>query len=224
MRRSFSTSRYRHTLLKGTPSPSAQTRAASVKTLSRSLWGRAKLPKPAIAACWRRSFSTLAESSAMREFPRYGGCGMQHLEAARKGRHCRAGGQQLGDDLQPTQKIGAAVGFGEASMAVDGGHNLRHVAGGIEHTKTTEAAQSGGDLGPELTIGEPQVDDGKVRLVTKAELDRLGDRTGNAAHLIAMRDQRFFGHVGNHEVVFGDQDLEHAPSSSSAPGDRSRRQ
>src|ERR1700738_4656257 len=47
----------------GTLRASAQTLAASVKIFSRSLWQRAKLPNPAIAACWRRSLRIMASVS-----------------------------------------------------------------------------------------------------------------------------------------------------------------
>src|SRR5664279_540110 len=58
MRRSSCSARYRHTLAKGTPRPSAQARAASVRIFGRSRSRRAKLPKLAMEACWQSSLST----------------------------------------------------------------------------------------------------------------------------------------------------------------------
>jgi hypothetical protein len=46
-----------------------ETRAASVRTFSKSLSRRAKLPKRAIAACWRRSLPNFAPSAFMRRLP-----------------------------------------------------------------------------------------------------------------------------------------------------------
>ena len=135
----------------------------------------------------------------------------QHLEPARKRRRRRAGGDDLGDDFQTAQEIGGAVGLGEAGVAVGGcQHDLRDVAGGIEDAEPAKGAQLGGDLGAEPAVGEPQVDDGKVGLVTPAERDRLGDGAGDAAHLVTVLDEDLFGHIGDHQVVFGNQDLEHA--------------
>jgi hypothetical protein len=57
-RRSPSSDRYRQTLQKATPRPSAQTRAASVNTLPRSASPGAKLPNLASAACCLRKRAT----------------------------------------------------------------------------------------------------------------------------------------------------------------------
>jgi hypothetical protein len=76
----------------------------------------------------------------------------------------------------------------------------------------------GGNLGAKLPIGQPQVDEGEVRLVTQAEHDPLGDGAGDSAHLVAALDQDLLDRIGDHQVVLGDQDLEHVPSFLTALG------
>jgi hypothetical protein len=48
------------------------------------------------------------------------------------------------------------------------------------------------------------------RLVTLSERDRLGDSACDATHLVPSVDQQHLDHIGVHQVIFGNQDLEHA--------------
>jgi hypothetical protein len=57
--------------------------------------------------------------------------------------------------------------------------------------------------------------------VPPTEPDSLGDGTGDAAHLVPGIDEDLFDHIGDHQVVFGDQHLGHAPVPSSRAGRRS---
>ena len=58
---------------------------------------------------------------------------------------------------------------------------------------------------PNAAPGQSQVNDRQVRLVVPGELDRLGDGAGDAAYLVAGFDEHLFGHVGDHQIVFGNQ-------------------
>ena len=71
------------------------------------------------------------------------------------------------------------------------------------------------DFGPEPTVGQPQIEDDKVRLAMPCERDRVGDGAGDAAYLVTVLDKNLFREIRQHEVVFDNQDLEHAQSSSS---------
>ena len=44
--------------------------------------------------------------------------------------------------------------------------------------------------------------------------DRVADRAGDAAYLVTVLDKKLFREISEHEVVFDNQDLEHAQSSS----------
>jgi hypothetical protein len=39
--------------------------------------------------------------------------------------------------------------------------------------------------------------------------NRLGHGAADAAHLVTVLDENLFRYIGNHQVVFGNQDLEH---------------
>jgi hypothetical protein len=179
------------------------------RTLNRLFWRRAKLPKPATAACWRRKLRTCSTISLMRAFSsdRRG----QHLESVRKRLRNRSSCGHVSDDFQTAQQVVGDVGFGEAAMAVDGGQmDLRSVPRGVKDSEMGQPAQSGGDLGAETTIGEPQVKDGEVGFVALTEFNPLGNGPSDATHLVAVFDKYLFDHVGYHQVVFGDQNLQHA--------------
>jgi len=40
--------------------------------------------------------------------------------------------------------------------------------------------------------------------------DRLGDRASDSANFVSRVNEDFFRQIGEHQVVFGNQDLEHA--------------
>src|SRR5476651_1169052 len=42
-----------------------------------------------------------------------------------------------------------------------------------------------------------------------SQSDRLGHGAGDTAHLVTMLDENLFRHICDHQVVFGNQDLEH---------------
>ena len=67
----------------------------------------------------------------------------------------------------------------------------------------------GSHLSPKPTLGQPHIDEGKVGLVASAEGDRLGDRRRDTANLIPALRENLFDHVGHHQIVLDDQDLEH---------------
>jgi hypothetical protein len=63
--------------------------------------------------------------------------------------------------------------------------------------------------GAETTVGEAEIEYGKIRLVKLSQGDSLRYRAGNAVNLVPP--------IGDHrQVVFGNQDLEHTVRS---PGD-----
>jgi hypothetical protein len=66
----------------------------------------------------------------------------------------------------------------------------------------------------EPAVGQPQIQDHKVRPGTPRKRDRLGNGAGDAAYLVTMLDEDLFREIRQHEVVFNNQDLEHALSSS----------
>src|SRR5450755_5184958 len=73
------------------------------------------------------------------------------------------------------------------------------------------------DLRSEPAIGQPQIEDDKVRPGTPCERDRLGNGAGDAAYLVTLLDKDLFREIRQHEVVLDNQDLEHALSSSIRP-------
>ena len=50
------------------------------------------------------------------------------------------------------------------------------------------------------------------------ECDRFNDGAGDAAHLISVLDEDLFGQIGDHQVVLGNQDLQHMQSSRRRDG------
>ena len=76
-----------------------------------------------------------------------------------------------------------------------------------EDTEPSKRTQLGGDLGAKPTVGEPHVDNGEVGPVAPAQCDRFGDGAGDAAHFVTVLDKYFFGHIGDHQLVFRNQDL-----------------
>src|SRR6266705_4090914 len=161
-----------------------------------ALWKHAQYRPPdlTLAASLRgRSSWTFAASSFIRELAACGGCQGQHLESARKWLRRRAGGNDLGDDFQTAQEVSGAIGLGEAGVAVDDGHHgAGEIGGGIKDTERARAAQLGDDLRAEPAVGEPQIDDGKVRFVTLTERDGLGDGPSDAANLVSVLDEYLF--------------------------------
>ena len=144
--------------------------------------------------------------------------GVQQLESTRKRRLRFAGGDDSGDDFQAAQEVDGAVGFGKAGITVSGCQSdLRHVAGGIKDTGSAGRKQLSCDFGAEPTIGQPQIENDQVRLGMPCERDRCIDGTGDAADLVAVVDKQFFHEIRHHEVVFNNQDLEHALPSSLSP-------
>jgi len=55
--------------------------------------------------------------------------------------------------------------------------------------------------------------------VTPNEGDRFGDSACDATHLVPSVDQQYFDHIGDHQVIFGNQNLEHAQSSPERTGE-----
>jgi hypothetical protein len=47
--------------------------------------------------------------------------------------------------------------------------------------------------------------------------NRFGDGAGDASYLVTALDKNLFREIGQHEVVFNNQDLKHALSSSLRP-------
>ena len=58
-------------------------------------------------------------------------------------------------------------------------------------------------------MAQPQIQQREIRLVKLAEGDAFRNCAGYAANLVAGIDERLFQHVGHHEIVFGNHDLEH---------------
>src|SRR6266545_1728769 len=69
-------------------------------------------------------------------------------------------------------------------------------------------------IGPKPTVGQPQIEDDKIRRGMPYARDRVADRAGDAAYLVTVLDKKLFREIGEHEVVLNNQDLEHAQSSS----------
>ena len=95
-------------------------------------------------------------------------------------------------------------------MAVRSGQRkLPHVAGSIQDAQfRSGASNAGGDLRAETASGQPQVEDREVRLVEDGERDPLGDRPGDATHFVTSVHQNFFRHVGDHQIILGNQHFE----------------
>ncbi len=70
------------------------------------------------------------------------------------------------------------------------------------------------DLGPEPTVGQPQIEDHKVRLGMPCLRNRVGDGARDAAYFVTVLDKDLFREIRQHEIVLDNQDLEHALSSS----------
>ncbi|MEI9981751.1 MAG: hypothetical protein WDN69_00085 [Aliidongia sp.] len=147
-----------------------------------------KTVEPGDAAYCRTSLRALAASS-MRQALSPGFGALQDLKVAGEGRHRRAGRRNIGNDLKAAQEFGAVIRFGKAGVAIGGRKgDLHHVAGRVQHAKAVLMAQFGGNLGAEFSIGQPQIDEGEIRLMAMTESDRFGDGARDAAHVVAMRD------------------------------------
>jgi hypothetical protein len=124
-----------------------------------------------------------------------------------------AGGDQLGNDFQAAHQIVETIRLGEAAMTARiGERDIGDIAGDVEDTERAEVGELRGDLGAETTVSHPHVDNGKIRLILPAECDRLLDGAADTANLITMLDQNVLAHVGDHEIVFGNKNLEHGQS------------
>ena len=97
-----------------------------------------------------------------------------------------------------------AIGLRQAELTA-----LARIARRIEDAEAALAIQAGGHLSAEPPLGQAQIQDREIRLVTLAEFHRRLDGTRDAAHLIPILDENVLEHIGHEEVVFGDQDLEH---------------
>ena len=94
-------------------------------------------------------------------------------------------------DFQAAQQIGGAIGFGKTGVAA-GQRDPGHVAGDIQDTGSAEGRQLSRDLGPEPAVGQPQIEDNKVRLGMACLRNRVGDGTGDAAYFVTVLDKDLF--------------------------------
>jgi hypothetical protein len=115
------------------------------------------------------------------------------LKAFGKWRRRGARGDNLRNDFEAAQKVDGAIWLGETGVTVVGcQHDLRYIAGGIKHADPAKRQQLGCDIGAQTTIGEAEVEDGKIRLVMLRQGDRFGHRAGDAANFVPLVDENLF--------------------------------
>jgi hypothetical protein len=127
------------------------------------------------------------------------------------GARCRTGRDKVRDDFKTAQEVSATVRFRETGVAIDCGQDdLRQVSRSVEDAEMRQRLECGGDFRAEPAVGKAHVDHDEIGLVKSGECDRLGDGARDSTHVISTLDKKIFSHVGDHEVVFGNQDFLHA--------------
>jgi hypothetical protein len=69
-------------------------------------------------------------------------------------------------------------------------------------------------LTEDRALKQARAADDEIRRGMPYARDRVADRAGDAANLVTVLDKKLFREISEHEVVFDNQDLEHAKSSS----------
>jgi hypothetical protein len=142
---------------------------------------------------------------------------VQDLKALWKWWQRLAGGDDLRDYFQTAQQVGGAIRLGKAGVAIGGcQHDLRYVASGIKYPEPAKRKQLGCNLGAQTTVSEAEVEDGEIRLVKLSQRDRLGHSAGDAANFVSLVGEDLFRQIRDHQIIFGNQHLEHAHSSGMA--------
>lgn len=135
---------------------------------------------------------------------------MKQDKAGWEGLFSLAGCDQSGNDFKAADQVSNSIGLWKTGMAVSGCQsNVGDIAGGVNNTQFIQATQLSSDLCPKAALGESHVDNCQIWPMSKAENHGLSNRAGNTADLISTIEENLFDHIGDHKIVFNNQNFSH---------------